>query len=185
MKNTLIQKLENAAASHRKNSREKSALDMLILNGAASTVTYTGSGRYTKQVVYTEAVCAILAGLGVKFEVKNDAPRGGKGGEYVQIISPSILKEIAKRKKAKANADKKAAEIAAQVASELKAKIDAFSDIERAKRWCEGDTGNSHTRRTRWANRANRIGCGMSHAYGSLLRDKCYQLIGSSLYQTA
>lgn len=49
-----------------------------------------------------------------------------------------------------------------------------FSDVNKAIEWLNNDEGNSHKRRTRWANRAERLGA--SRGYGNLLRNVCEKL---------
>lgn len=45
----------------------------------------TGTGRFCHNLDYTSDFTTLLAKLGVRFEIGNDAPRGGKNGNYVQI----------------------------------------------------------------------------------------------------
>ena len=45
----------------------------------------TGTGRFCHNLDYTSDLITLLARLGVRYEVGNDAPRGGKTGTYVII----------------------------------------------------------------------------------------------------
>lgn len=45
----------------------------------------TGKGRFCHNLDYTSDFTTLLAKLGVRYEMGNDAPRGGKNGNYVQI----------------------------------------------------------------------------------------------------
>lgn len=45
----------------------------------------TGTGRFCHNLDYTSDFTTLLAKLGVRYEIGNDAPRGGKNGNYVQI----------------------------------------------------------------------------------------------------
>ena len=45
----------------------------------------TGTGRFCHNLDYTSDFTTLLAKLGVRYELGNDAPRGGKNGNYVQI----------------------------------------------------------------------------------------------------
>lgn len=44
-----------------------------------------GTGRFCHNLDYTSDLATLLARLGVRYEIGNDAPRGGKNGNYVQI----------------------------------------------------------------------------------------------------
>ncbi|MEE0974136.1 MAG: hypothetical protein UH853_00315 [Muribaculaceae bacterium] len=46
----------------------------------------SGSGRYIKNNDYTYATTLLLRSLRVRFEVGNDAPRGGKSGNFIKIL---------------------------------------------------------------------------------------------------
>ena len=45
----------------------------------------TGTGRFCHNLDYTSDFITLLAKLGVRYEIGNDAPLGGKTGNYVQI----------------------------------------------------------------------------------------------------
>ena len=45
----------------------------------------SGSGRFTTNLDYTADVCRLLDSLRIKYEVGNDAPRGGLTGNYIKI----------------------------------------------------------------------------------------------------
>lgn len=54
-----------------------------------------------------------------------------------------------------------------------KSVISSHLTVEIANEWKQSDRGNSGTRRTRWANRADRLG--LDRSYGNLVRDMTYQ----------
>ena len=90
----------------------------------------------------------------------------------------SILNELRYLKISPSKEFNKLLEIEIAEAEEMKNKsrllIEEFSLIDKAKEWVSNDEGNSHKRRTRWANRAERMGA--DRGFGILLRDKCYLL---------
>lgn len=47
----------------------------------------SGSKRYTSNLDYTKDVEKLLRTLGVKFKSGNDAPRGGKTGNYIIVLT--------------------------------------------------------------------------------------------------
>lgn len=51
------------------------------------------SGYKTKQD-WTMTVEAVLNQLGIKYEVRNDSPRGGSNGKYIQLTGSAILSQI-------------------------------------------------------------------------------------------
>lgn len=51
---------------------------------------YSGSGRYIKSVDNTYYIKRFLELAGMKYKSGNDAPRGGKVGQYLQV-SPSAM----------------------------------------------------------------------------------------------
>ena len=61
------------------------ALAQILESGKANTVKVTGSGRRTSYQVFTFEVRNLLDKLGMKCYVGNDAPRGGKAGEFVAL----------------------------------------------------------------------------------------------------
>lgn len=46
----------------------------------------SGAGRFATNLDYTEKLSHLLKLLRVKHEVGNDAPRGGKTGNFIRII---------------------------------------------------------------------------------------------------
>lgn len=46
----------------------------------------SGRGRFTTNLDYTQDLCNLLELLRVRYELGNDAPRGGKTGNYIRII---------------------------------------------------------------------------------------------------
>lgn len=45
----------------------------------------SGSGRYTQNNDHSAEIKIMLQKLGVKFKTGNDAPRGGKSGDFIKI----------------------------------------------------------------------------------------------------
>lgn len=46
---------------------------------------YSGSGRFTTSHSAQSTIVSILKAQGYKFEIGNDAPRGGASGEFVKV----------------------------------------------------------------------------------------------------
>lgn len=93
---TLIEKLELALAKHKRQDKVRCSLAQLREYGRASTGESTRRG--TK--VWTDKIEAILTEYAIPYESGNDAPRGGKNGEYVKLTSPTMLAIIRKERKA-------------------------------------------------------------------------------------
>lgn len=49
--------------------------------------TTSGSGRFTTNMDYTKDTENLFRLLGIKFKSGNDAPRGGKTGNYIKILT--------------------------------------------------------------------------------------------------
>ena len=65
-----------------------SLLDLLITYGKVHTVGQIGNGQATHYFKCTARVRRIAyQELGLKTEIKNDAARGGKLGEYLTVIN--------------------------------------------------------------------------------------------------
>jgi len=47
----------------------------------------SGHGRFTAILDYTADICHIFDLLKVKYEVGNDAPRGGQTGKFIKILT--------------------------------------------------------------------------------------------------
>lgn len=47
----------------------------------------TGTGMFAHTSDYTYQILELLTKLKLKFEVGNDAPRGGKSGDFIKIIT--------------------------------------------------------------------------------------------------
>lgn len=45
----------------------------------------TGSGRYTSSVSWQDKCQTVLKSLSIAYEVGNNAPRGGKAGDYIIV----------------------------------------------------------------------------------------------------
>jgi len=46
----------------------------------------SGRGRFTTNLDYTQQLANLLTSLKVRYTVGNDAPRGGKSGNYIKIL---------------------------------------------------------------------------------------------------
>ena len=46
----------------------------------------SGTGRYTRNMDYTDDIIRLLKSLHVMFEIGNDAPRGGLTGNFFKIL---------------------------------------------------------------------------------------------------
>jgi hypothetical protein len=55
-------------------------------NNVIRTCWTSGRGRYTTNLDYTEQLKNLLSSLKVWYIVGNDAPRGGKSGNYIYVI---------------------------------------------------------------------------------------------------
>ena len=57
---------------------------------------YSGSGRFTTSHSAQEIITSILKAQGYKFEIGNDAPRGGARGEFVKVskVAMNFIKSI-------------------------------------------------------------------------------------------
>lgn len=76
----------------RKNSNAYNALERILHNGESNTAHTTGHGRYTTLYVYTCEVKEYLDKFNIAYEVGNDAPRGGKHGEFIKVTDRAFLK---------------------------------------------------------------------------------------------
>lgn len=47
----------------------------------------SGRGRFTSNLDYTSDVMQLLSLLGIKYEIGNDSPRGGKTGNFIKITT--------------------------------------------------------------------------------------------------
>ena len=54
-------------------------------NGFIRTCHTSGKGRFTTNLDYTSDVTALLDQMNVKYVTGNDAPRGGKTGNFIKI----------------------------------------------------------------------------------------------------
>lgn len=64
------------------------SLIMDALNGGKNEIRpchTSGRGRFCKNMDYTAEVAALLKKAKIKFVKKNDAPRGGKEGNYITL----------------------------------------------------------------------------------------------------
>ena len=87
--NKLIEKL-NQLANEKKVSRNslsyKSAYEAIQNpNTKVRTGKSFGSGRYSSSSMWTDAVISIFNRIGAKYETGNDAPKGGRSGEFVIV----------------------------------------------------------------------------------------------------
>jgi hypothetical protein len=93
--------LKNRLSKRYKGSKTSKAYQVIVDLVEGTNTTYmvwgniirpchvSGSGRYTKNMDYTEDVTALLDLLGVKYQSGNDAPKGGKPGNFI-LIKTSI-----------------------------------------------------------------------------------------------
>ena len=76
----------------------KNALSLMTSRKRVYTCHTSGTGRFTSNIDSTEETISTLirAGLkkGVDFISKNDSPRGGKTGNYVELTSKGKTKAI-------------------------------------------------------------------------------------------
>lgn len=47
----------------------------------------SGRGRFTQNRDYTDQLCSLLDSMKVRYQRGNDAPRGGKTGNYVKLLN--------------------------------------------------------------------------------------------------
>lgn len=59
-------------------------------NDRVYTGYYSGSGRFTTANTALPVIKSILEAQGYKFEIGNDAPRGGVNGEHLKISKTAI-----------------------------------------------------------------------------------------------
>lgn len=85
--NTILKRLEKVNVS--KNSAAYRLIKNTVSEGKnfIRTCWTSGSGRFCKNLDYTNEVIRILSAINVKFEFGNDAPRGGLTGNFVKILN--------------------------------------------------------------------------------------------------
>lgn len=97
------EKLENLLNEKQNVSNLRGNIRDLIANllkhGKTHTVKTKGTGRHIYNEDYTSLLVTILFNRGVSHVVKNDAPRGGACGKYVEITSKAFLREMNNRNK--------------------------------------------------------------------------------------
>ena len=59
----------------------------MIWNGLIRPVKNAGSGRFHSYADYTRDITAMLDLLGIRYTTGNDAPRGGKSGNWIKILT--------------------------------------------------------------------------------------------------
>jgi hypothetical protein len=93
MKLTTITKRMEALVNESSHRSLKGTVAYRMVNNAIATgelirPCYTsGSGRFTTNLDYTSDVIRLLTNLGLKYADGNDAPRGGKPGNWIKIIT--------------------------------------------------------------------------------------------------
>lgn len=87
-KNTLVTKKDGTLKQ-----RTIEAIDLLVKDTIIHPSFYTGSGRYIRLVSYEHEITTLLNMLGYKYKKGNNAPKGGKQGDYIKI-SKTALKTI-------------------------------------------------------------------------------------------
>jgi len=77
-------------------SRVIEAVNVCVFNRIIYPVFYTGKGNYVNKVTYFNELTTVLNLLNLKYEIGNDAPRGGANGEFIKIsqIALSKLKSL-------------------------------------------------------------------------------------------
>jgi len=68
-------------------------LELLITYGRCHTVGQTGNERATHYFKSTAKIRRLAYQLGLQTEICNDAPRGGKLGEYLKVVEKHIKNE--------------------------------------------------------------------------------------------
>lgn len=147
-------------------------------NGDGNYHLVTNGSRCYKQTTAAKFI-KNNAGLVKITATGNDAPRGGRTGDFATIeFLPEFYAKYqwfidqlkAEREAAERRASDKSRQdqISRQIVSE-------FNDLEQAQDWINNNEGNSEARRKRWNNRANRIGA--IGGFGTILRDRCFELI--------
>lgn len=69
-------------------AKKEWSLIMDALNGGKNTIRpchTSGRGRFCKNMDYTSEVASLLNKANIKFVQGNDAPRGGKEGNYITL----------------------------------------------------------------------------------------------------
>lgn len=92
----------------------------------------SGKGRFCKNIDYTWQVCDLLDKMRVKYEVGNDAPRGGKCGIFIKILNFEKDNEKLAERERQAEA-KRIAEKEAQI----KAMQEFKEECEQFKAYCK------------------------------------------------
>lgn len=71
--------------------RVKEALAYLVGNSRKIHYSYyTGSGRYVRLVTYQTEIEWLLRVAGYKFTTGNDAPKGGRNGDYIKVSKAAL-----------------------------------------------------------------------------------------------
>ena len=100
---TFIEKLETIIAHPRKNGIYKNRVVDSLRELREKGFARTGYSYKTGADCWTAEVVQVLKDLNIKCEFGNDAPRGGKNGEFVKLTSAAMIKvirkEMAERKK--------------------------------------------------------------------------------------
>lgn len=109
-----IAKSNNANGTTPNNDNYRLALAVLI-GGKEHTSYYSGSGKWTS--IKERCPEIYLRAWGIDFEAGNDAPKGGKIGNYITLSKKGLTQTKAYRQELKEAAEK--------VASEKKARIEA------------------------------------------------------------
>lgn len=82
---TCLALLLDSEEVNRRSLAYKSALEALQA-GKARTGKNTGSGSYASSTSWTADTAAILDSVGAIYVIGNDAARGGRHGEYIEIV---------------------------------------------------------------------------------------------------
>ena len=72
----------------------KLAMELATQSDKVSTCHATGSGRWTSNADSTDTLSKALTKAGISHVVGNDAPRGGKAGQFIALTDLSQVAEI-------------------------------------------------------------------------------------------
>lgn len=124
---------ENGIVSFKRETKAyQLAMRAIEFAGSKISTCYTsGSGRYTSNQDHHQATTSILLKMGVQYTQGNDAPRGGKTGQWVMVAEGTSFDWMEVIKKEKADAEAKA--VAQREAAVLQAKAAKEAIMQEAK----------------------------------------------------
>lgn len=92
MKKTRFEQLKEIAS--KTNGQLEQCICRLLRTGRCYPIEEEGRGRHRHYSDCTLSIIGTLDTLHLTYKQGNDAPRGGKLGNYIQITSPAYLKEM-------------------------------------------------------------------------------------------